>query len=239
MTFVNFFLYSPTEFGRLAGEDFQMVVLSIIFVGAYIGFHTRSLALALFGLAQILLSLPLALFFYGLFRLTWFSQVPPPSPPLPSCSAPLLVTYHPRASHRDVAPPPLSLSSQVHILSVFVVLGVGADDIFVFFDAWRQSATLPPPISSSVTSRLTFTLRRSTAAIFNTSFTTAIAFFATGVSPIMPLAAFGTYAALAIVMNYVLIVFWWPSVMMVWEIHLRCAPRHAPTRPRTPAHTQL
>ena len=138
-----------------------------------------------------------------------------------------------------MSPPPLSLSSQVHILSVFVVLGVGADDIFVFFDAWRQSATLPPPISSSVTSRLTFTLRRSTAAIFNTSFTTAIAFFATGVSPIMPLAAFGTYAALAIVMNYVLIVFWWPSVMMVWEIHLRCAPRHAPTRPRTPAHTQL
>lgn len=83
VTFINFFLYSPTEFGRLASTDFNMVVLSIIFVGAYIGFHTRSLALALFGLAQILLSLPLALFFYGILRLTWFSQV--------TCSQPILL----------------------------------------------------------------------------------------------------------------------------------------------------
>ena len=156
----------------------------------------------------------------------------------------------------------LSLSpDQVHILSVFVVLGVGADDIFVFVDAWRQSASMPPPISSSVTARLTFTQRRATSAVFNTSLTTAIAFFATGapspsprpaalrplrplatpppppilrtlhpmctwsagVSPIMPLAAFGTYAALAIIMNFLLMLFWWPAVMMVWELHLRGA----------------
>jgi len=185
VTFLNYYLYSPVEFGRLASEDFAMVLASMSFVCLYIGYHTGSLFLALLGMLQILLSLPLALFFYTVLRVTWFSQV--------------------------------------HILSVFVVLGVGADDIFVFFDAWRQSASMPPPISSSVTSRLTFTQRRATSAVFNTSLTTAIAFFATGVSPIMPLAAFGTYAALAIVMNFLLMVFWWPAVMMVWELHLRGA----------------
>jgi len=185
ITFLNYYLYSPVEFGRLASEDFNMVLGSMCFVGLYMGYHTGSLFLALLGLLQILLSLPLALFFYTCFRFTWFSQV--------------------------------------HILSVFVVLGVGADDIFVFVDAWRQSASMPTPISSSVTSRLIFTQRRATSAVFNTSLTTAIAFFATGVSPIMPLAAFGTYAALAIVMNFLLMVFWWPAVMMVWELHLRGA----------------
>ena len=185
VTFLNYYLYSPIEFGRLASEDFNMVLGSMCFVGLYMGYHTGSLFLALLGLVQILLSLPLALFFYTVLRVTWFSQV--------------------------------------HILSVFVVLGVGADDIFVFVDAWRQSASMPPPISSSVTSRLTFTQRRATSAVFNTSLTTAIAFFATGISPIMPLAAFGTYAALAIIMNFLLMVFWWPAVMMVWELHLRGA----------------
>ena len=28
---------------------------------------------------------------------------------------------------------------QIHILAVFLVLGVGADDVFVLVDAWKQS----------------------------------------------------------------------------------------------------
>ena len=103
VTFLNYYLYSPVEFGRLASEDFAMVLASMSFVCLYIGYHTGSLFLALLGMLQILLSLPLALFFYTVLRVTWFSQV--------------------------------------HILSVFVVLGVGADDIFVYVNAWRHSQT--------------------------------------------------------------------------------------------------
>lgn len=54
-----------------------MVIGSMCFVGLYIGYHTGSLFLALLGLLQILLSLPLALFFYVVLRVTWFSQAPP------------------------------------------------------------------------------------------------------------------------------------------------------------------
>ena len=65
---------------------------------------------------------------------------------------------------------------QLHVLVLFIDLGVGADDIFVFFDAWRQSAQMPPHISASLTLRLQFALRRTASAVFNTSFTTAMAF---------------------------------------------------------------
>ncbi len=30
--------------------------------------------------------------------------------------------------------------TQLHILTIFLALGVGADDVFVYVDCWRQSA---------------------------------------------------------------------------------------------------
>ena len=32
--------------------------------------------------------------------------------------------------------------SSLHSLVIFIVLGIAADDIFVFIDAWRQSANI-------------------------------------------------------------------------------------------------
>ena len=100
--------------------------------------------------------------------------------------------------------------TQLHILAVFIILGVGADDIFVFVDGWRQSGRMIVPKTDDahgrravLVRRMTFTYRRTASAVFNTSFTTATAFFGTAVSPVMPIAAFGVFAALAIVMNYV------------------------------------
>lgn len=57
----------------------------------------------------------------------------------------------------------------IHILAVFLVLGIGADDVFVVFDAWKQSDYLPDEFE-----RFKYCWTRSTASIFNTSFTTVI-----------------------------------------------------------------
>mmetsp|Transcript_59645 Transcript_59645/g.136805 ORF Transcript_59645/g.136805 Transcript_59645/m.136805 type:complete len:1076 (-) Transcript_59645:308-3535(-) len=172
------------QFSQMTGEDTTMVLASVVFVTFYIGFHSGSLVMALLGIAQIVLSLPIALFFYSaLLRIAWFSQM--------------------------------------HILAFFVVLGIGADDIFVFLDAWRQSKALPAHISATLESRLAHAYRRTAFAVFNTSFTTAIAFFATGLSTIMPIAAFGIYAALCIIVNFALVVTWWPTAIIVWEVYLK------------------
>lgn len=88
----------------------------------------------------------------------------------------------------------------INFLIIFVVLGIGADDVFVFMDAFHQSldelraegkpATLP--------FRIKHTMKRALHAIFVTSFTTSAAFLATALSPLMPLRSFGIFSALVI-----------------------------------------
>eukprot|EP00227_Mantoniella_beaufortii_P017292 CAMPEP_0197575398 /NCGR_PEP_ID=MMETSP1326-20131121/809_1 /TAXON_ID=1155430 /ORGANISM="Genus nov. species nov., Strain RCC2288" /LENGTH=1027 /DNA_ID=CAMNT_0043138157 /DNA_START=288 /DNA_END=3371 /DNA_ORIENTATION=+ len=88
----------------------------------------------------------------------------------------------------------------INFLIIFVVLGIGADDVFVFMDAYHQSfgelrAEGKP---ATLQHRLTHTMKRAVNAIFVTSFTTAAAFLATAISPIMPLRSFGIFSALVI-----------------------------------------
>ena len=88
----------------------------------------------------------------------------------------------------------------INFLIIFVVLGIGADDVFVFMDAFHQSldelraegkpATLPY--------RIKHTMKRALHAIFVTSFTTSAAFLATSLSPLIPLRSFGIFSALVI-----------------------------------------
>jgi len=107
--------------------------------------------------------------------------------------------------------------AQVHILALFICLGVGADDLFVFMDAWRQSASVPG--IRTLQERMRYTYERTFWAVFNTTFTTAIAFAATAAAPIMPIASFGIFASAAIVFNWLLTVTWWPCAVLMWELY--------------------
>ena len=75
-------------------------------------------------------------------------------------------------------------------------------------DAWKQSSKevplapgADPKTQARLLERLKFAYRRAMHAVFNTSFTTAVAFFATSVNPIMPISTFGIFAAICILMN--------------------------------------
>ena len=107
-------------------------------------------------------------------------------------------------------------------MALYIVLAIGADDVFVFMDAWRQARN-DPMVGDNLYARMVVTFRRTASAVFNTSLTTTVAFLATGVSPVMPINAFGIFAALAIAMNYVLVCTWWPAVVVVWEVWFRRA----------------
>ena len=96
----------------------------------------------------------------------------------------------------------------LNFLSLFVMLGIGADDIFVLVDAWKQSAFRYPP--GDLESRMVWTLHRSARAMAVTSFTSAAAFFAGAVSVIPPLRLFGvsllykglyTYSIIGLIRN--------------------------------------
>lgn len=107
--------------------------------------------------------------------------------------------------------------SSLHTLTVFIVLGVAADNIFVFFDAWRQSATVAPAILNTRSKRMAYAWRRAVRAIAVTSSTTSVAFMANIFSPLMPIKAFGIFAGCIIPMNYLLMIFIFPPAVIFYE----------------------
>jgi protein dispatched 1 len=104
--------------------------------------------------------------------------------------------------------------SSLHTLVIFIVLGIAADDIFVFVDAWRQSENIKL-IRGDIRMRLAYSFRRAARATATTSSTTSVAFLANAFSPIMPIASFGIYAAVIILVNYGIIIMFFPP-LMIW-----------------------
>ena len=88
----------------------------------------------------------------------------------------------------------------INFLIIFVVLGIGADDVFVFMDAFHQSVDelKAKGITPTLPKRIKHTMKRAIHAIFVTSFTTSAAFLATALSPLIPLRSFGIFSALVI-----------------------------------------
>ena len=106
--------------------------------------------------------------------------------------------------------------SNLHSLVIFIVLGIAADDIFVFIDAWRQSAFITE-FEGNRNMRMSYSWKRAVRAMAVTSSTTSVAFLANGFSPIMPIKAFGIYAAIIIPANYLLVVFIFPPAVIWYE----------------------
>ena len=88
----------------------------------------------------------------------------------------------------------------INFLIIFVVLGIGADDVFVFMDAFHQSVDelKAKGVTPTLPKRIKHTMNRAIHAIFVTSFTTSAAFLATALSPLIPLRSFGIFSALVI-----------------------------------------
>lgn len=104
----------------------------------------------------------------------------------------------------------------LQILVIFLILGIGADDVFVFTDAWKQSAVVLGQDCDLVT-RMSWTYRRSVRAMSVTSFTTAAAFFVTAISPIMPISTLGIWAGTLIILQFVLVITIYPSAVIIWH----------------------
>eukprot|EP00164_Ancoracysta_twista_P000387 GFYU01000528.1.p1 GENE.GFYU01000528.1~~GFYU01000528.1.p1 ORF type:complete len:1022 (-),score=314.10 GFYU01000528.1:296-3361(-) len=103
----------------------------------------------------------------------------------------------------------------LNFLGLFVILGIGADDMFIFLDAWKQSANEPAAVSGSLHTRMAWTYRRSVTAMLTTSLTTSIAFFANAVSLIPPIRFFGVFMGLLVLANYALVITMFPAAVSI------------------------
>ena len=110
--------------------------------------------------------------------------------------------------------------SALHLMVVFVVLGISADNIFVIWDSWNQSNTYPN-LKGNLHRRMAYTFRRSATSLLATSSTTAFAFMSNGFSSLMPVSAFGWFAFVIIPVNYVLIVCYFPAYLVIYETKVK------------------
>ena len=114
----------------------------------------------------------------------------------------------------------VDMFSSLNQLVIFIILGIAADNIFVFCDAWRQSEMIPI-MKDDMHRRMAYAFKRAAKAIAVTSSTTSVAFAANGASPIIPIRAFGIYASIIVLVNYLMVIMVMPSVQMIYEIYYK------------------
>lgn len=105
----------------------------------------------------------------------------------------------------------------IQALSIFICLGIGADDVFVYWDAFRQSAQRACSSGDSeLHERLMSSSTRASKAIFVTSLTTTGAFLATAWSSITPLAGFGILSATMIAVLFAMNIVMFPAALVIY-----------------------
>lgn len=100
----------------------------------------------------------------------------------------------------------------LNFLAIFVVMGIGADDVFVLFDKFEQHLHAAP-VGTSIEEIACAAIPEASYSMLLTSVTTAGAFFATSIAPISPIRLFAIFMGLMILFDYFMVV-------------IICAPAH-------------
>ena len=103
----------------------------------------------------------------------------------------------------------------LNILTFIFLVGIGADDAFVFNDVWSQAKLALP--QGSIAEWTEYTLKHAALAMFVTSFTTSAAFYANVLSKITAIRLFGIYSGTSILIMYSLMITWFPAGVVFME----------------------
>lgn len=103
-------------------------------------------------------------------------------------------------------------------VTLFVVVGIAVDDVFVFVDMFRQ-----PPASMALADRMVHCLSTAARATLFTSITSGSAFAANAVAEIPALANFGVFTALTILANYIVLLLLVPTALAFWWRYVKPA----------------
>jgi len=106
----------------------------------------------------------------------------------------------------------------LNMLGVFIILGIGVDDIFVFLDTWNATEWHFPGQPFRV--RIAEALAVAGKAMSVTSSSTALSFFANATSVFPAVYTFGIFCALLVICNFCSVCFVWPRVIAVWQYYV-------------------
>mmetsp|Transcript_12091 Transcript_12091/g.24707 ORF Transcript_12091/g.24707 Transcript_12091/m.24707 type:complete len:1010 (+) Transcript_12091:76-3105(+) len=116
--------------------------------------------------------------------------------------------------------------SFLQFMGLFIIMGIGADDIFVFIDAYWQSKDLLKDDTEEI--QFVHCYRRAAAAMCVTSCTSGVAFFATAISPVPAVAAFGLTMGFMVFCDFFLVITWFPAAVLIGERYLQCCKKPEP-----------
>lgn len=99
----------------------------------------------------------------------------------------------------------------LNLIGVFVAAALGADGLFVAVDKWKNARLKHPDYSTEDVASIA--LPNAASAMFLTTSTTAVAFFATAICPVASIMCFALFCGVIIVFGYILnILFVFPSL---------------------------
>eukprot|EP01061_Rhynchopus_euleeides_P006362 TRINITY_DN153_c0_g1_i6.p1 TRINITY_DN153_c0_g1~~TRINITY_DN153_c0_g1_i6.p1 ORF type:complete len:1324 (+),score=570.06 TRINITY_DN153_c0_g1_i6:112-3972(+) len=103
-------------------------------------------------------------------------------------------------------------------LTLFIVLAIGADDIFVFMDHWVQANVQPRHDTCTyMAGRFAHAWKASGKAMGITSVTTMCAFVATMSTPLYEVKYFGLFAAILVFLDYMLVMTFFACSVVVYH----------------------
>ena len=108
----------------------------------------------------------------------------------------------------------------INIFAMLILIAVGADDVFIFYDSWQLTKSMYP--GKGMAFWLSKTMDHATMSILVTSLTTASAFCANFISEITSIKCFGMFACLCILCNFLMMVTWIPACMIISERFSKC-----------------
>jgi len=118
----------------------------------------------------------------------------------------------------------------LNVLGVFIIMGIGADDIFVFMDTWAATQVDIP--NKPLHKKLSHTLAHAGKAMATTSASTALSFLANTTSSFPAVYTFGTFCTFLVICNFFSICILWPCVVAMSEYYFKGASFLCMMKPR-------
>jgi hypothetical protein len=105
----------------------------------------------------------------------------------------------------------------LNFVALFLIMGIGADDVFVMFDAYNQAAAVLGH-RSSPGQRLRWAYLEAGSAMLVTTITTAGSFYSNCVSEVIVVRQFGFFMGTVVLLNWVHVMVIFPSFLLIYEI---------------------
>lgn len=110
--------------------------------------------------------------------------------------------------------------NQLHIIGLYLAIGISVNSVYVIWDAWKQSAFLPQ-LQGNLHKRMAFTYRRALKFQFLCLITTAFAFMCNGYSNLIAVSSFGWLAFQITLVHYLQMILQYPAYLIVYEKYIK------------------